>query len=774
MPASSPATVRWLLPVVCAVFFGSGFAALVYQVVWLRSLSLVFGVTVHAASTVLAGFMAGLAIGSALAGRLSLSPRQALAVFALIELGVGATALIAVPLVGWMTEGYAALGPHLPESLALLTVVRFLMASAALVVPTSLMGATLPVLVRATGADPRVGARLSALYATNTAGAILGALLTGFVLVPQLGLRWSAWLAAGVNLSVAMVALAVRARMADEQVDSARDDVSGHTADEGVAEADGPTRATVLAVFAASGFVSLALEIIWFRVLALHLRPTAYAFTIMLAAVLAGISLGSYLVTPLFRRPRPWLAVLASIQLALALVAVLSLNWLPAVPAVQAVVGPVLAALGVHEYVWPLATTSLLSILPASLLLGAAFPIGLRIVVGRAVHDASRRVALFYSLNVCGAILGSVLAGFFLLPWFGSRGALVAVAAVTLVSSLALAYRLWPTAPNVAGFLSIVGPVAFLMSSLNSVDPFDDFVRRSHRTERLMWLGEGVQTTVSVLQQRTGVRVMYLDGMHQADDSRQSRLTHQRIGALPMMLHPNPKRVLVVGLGGGATPGAAAMFPGAEVDVVELSKDVVDGAAFFGHINFDVLTRPNVRLRVDDGRNYLLTTTTKYDVITADLILPNRAGATSLYSRQYFELVRRTLAPGGIVLQWLGSDTDFEYKLILRTFLSVFPNTTAWAGGSLLAGTLEPYTMSAAHFASRRTDPRFRTVFDWDLETLRQLYTAGPAALAAFVGPGPMLSDDRPIPEYFLSLPTPNPAISFDGLTGSMDEILRP
>lgn len=766
---SRGAATRWLLPVVCLLFFGSGFAALIYQVVWLRSLSLVFGVTVHAASTVLAGFMAGLAVGSALAGRLKLDVRQAFVAFAAIELAVGATALLAAPLVAWMTASYAALGPRLPESMALLTAVRFVLATAVLVVPTSLMGATLPVLVSATGADPRMGARLSTLYATNTAGAIAGALLAGFVLVPSLGLQRSAWLAATVNLSVALLALVVRARVGATAPDTAAmPETAGGDA------VDAATRRTVLWAFAASGFVSLALEIVWFRVLALHLRPTAYAFTIMLAAVLGGISLGSYAVAPFFRRPRPWLAVLASIQLAIALVALLSLNLVPWVEQVQPIVGPALGLIGIPEYVWPLVTTSLLSILPTSLLLGAAFPIGLRLFVADAPQGASQRVAAFYSLNVCGAIAGSAAAGFLLLPLLGSRGTLIAVSFVTLVSSLALAGRLWPTAPNVAGFLSIVGPVAFVMGSLNVIDPFDDFARRLHRNDRVLWLGEGLQTTVSVHEQRQGTKVMYLDGMHQADDSRPSRLTHHRIGALPMMLHPNPKRVLVIGMGGGATPGAAAMFPGAQVDVVELSADVVAGAAWFGHINFDLLTRPNVRLRVDDGRNYLLTTTQKYDVITADLILPNRAGATSLYSKQYFELVRKALAPGGMVLQWLGSETEADYKLIMRTFLSVFPETTLWGDHSLMAGTLEPYTLSASALEARRQDPAFRKVFDWDLRTLRRLYVAGPQALASFVGPGELLSDDRPITEYFLSRPDPDPPLNVEGLRGRFDDILRP
>lgn len=769
MPHASRTSARWLLPVLCLLFFGSGFAALIYQVVWLRSLSLVFGVTVHAASTVLAGFMAGLAVGSAVAGRLRTGVRQSLVLFAAIELGVGATALAAGPLVAWLTESYAAVGARLPESFALVTVVRFALSFAALIVPTSLMGATLPVLVRATSADPRLGTRLSTLYATNTAGAIVGALLAGFYLVPSLGVRRAAWLAASVNLAVAVVALIVRQRTSEAAPGAAPAAVD---AGDDV-EVDASTRRTVLAVFAASGFASLALEIVWFRVLALHLRPTAYAFTIMLAAVLAGISGGSYLAAPLFRQPRPWLLILAAMQLAVALIAVLSLNALPLVAPVQDLLGPVLGAVGVPEYVWPLVTTSVLSILPASLLFGAAFPIGLRLFVG-ASTDASRRVATFYSVNVCGGIAGSIVAGFLLLPWFGSRGALIAVSFVMLVSSVALAYRLWSTWPNAAGFLSIVGPVTFLMCGLNTIDPFGDFMRRVHRTDRLVWLGEGVQTTVSVHEQRGGTKVMHLDGMHQADDSRPSRLTHHRIGALPMMLHPNPKRVLVIGLGGGATPGAAAMFPGAQVDVVELSQEVVDGAAFFGHINFDLLTRPNVRLRVDDGRNYLLTTSAKYDVITADLILPNRAGATSLYSQQYFALARRALAPGGLMLQWIGSESEFEYKLIMRTFLSVFPETTLWGDHSLMAGTLEPFTLSASRFEERRADPAFRKVFDWNLDVLRRLYVAGPKTLAAFVGDGPTLSDDRPVTEYFLSLPNPNPPVVFEGVRSPFSEILRP
>jgi spermidine synthase len=250
---------------------------------------------------------------------------------------------------------------------------------------------------------------------------------------------------------------------------------------------------------------------------------------------------------------------------------------------------------------------------------------------------------------------------------------------------------------------------------------------------------------------------------------------HHALGALPVLLHPNPRTALVVGLGGGATPGAIARF-GLDVDVVELSAAVVEGARFFEDINFGLLTRPNVHLRVDDGRNYLLTTKKKYDIITADIILPRNAGAGALYAKEYFELVRRALADGGLALQWNGAATETPYKLIGRTFVSVFPETTLWGDGSLLLGTQQPFTFSQSTYERRRQDARFREFFDWDLDTIRQSYIAGPPHLAAWLGQGPLLTDDKPVIEYFLALPANDPAVDLKPIQqrGRFEDVLRP
>jgi spermidine synthase len=529
----------------------------------------------------------------------------------------------------------------------------------------------------------------------------------------------------------------------------------------------------VLWVFFLSGLMSLALEIIWFRMLVLFLRPTAYAFTIMLACVLAGIAFGSAIAAPALRQRRNWLPVLGVIQALIGAAAVLSFNTLtlsqPAVEAAQ----PWFERLGLNTYLAPLAVSSAIAMLPTTILLGVAFPIGLTLWAGDdSGADTSTRVGTFYSLNVLGAILGSVIAGFVVLPQVGSRGGLILTAAIATVSAMMLAFAMRRSQPAAAIGIGVAGPMLLLIGARAAVDPLQVAFDRFHRRESLVWREEGAQTTVAI-HERPGdppMRIMYLDGNHQANDSAATAFVHHRIGALPVMLHQQPRTALVVGLGGGATPGAAARL-NVDVDVVELSEAVVDGSEFFKNINFDVLSRPNVRLRVDDGRNYLMMNRKKYDVITADIILPRHAGAGALYSREYYELVRRSLADGGLVMQWNGGETDTEYKLLLRTFLSVFPHTHLWADGELMLGSTRAFTISRTAYDVRR---RGFEQFPWDLATLKRIYTANPEAARAFAGEGPILSDDRPVIEYFLSLPRNDGPGGYTGPVSPFEDILTP
>jgi spermidine synthase len=758
------------------LFFASGACALVYQVMWLRMLALVFGVTVYAASTVLASFMAGLALGSYSAGRIAARLRSPLFVFGLIEIGVGVTAFATPALLELAKAAWIATQPSLSASLPLLTIARFIAAMAVLIVPTTLMGATLPVVMESALVRERVvGSRIGLLYAANTGGAIVGALVAGFYLVSHVGIQGSFQIAAATNLLIGVLAIAL-SRAHGQKPDASEFDSPAEPKASLDASITPTAQRAVLWTFALSGVLSLAIEIVWFRMLVVFLRPTAYAFTIMLAAVLAGIALGSAIATPLLRRRGPWLAVLTVVQLAIALSAVLSFNSLAHLQDAGSRAAPIIVRLGVDPYLAPIVIASMVAMLPTTLLLGFAFPIGLSLWAAGSPNPANR-IGTFYSLNVMGAIAGSVASGFVLLPLVGSRGSLIAISALALVASLLLAFAERRVRGNFAGFMLVVGPVAFAMSAANAADPFAIADRQFHRGERVLWREEGVQTTVAVHERGEGrhaMRILYLDGMHQSDDLPSSAFVHHRIGALPVIMHPHPQRALVVGLGGGATPGAVAQFSGVDVDVVELSDAVVQGARYFTHINFNLLQRPNVTLRVDDGRNFLLTTRNTYDVITADIILPRHAGAGALYAREYFQLVRDALSENGLALQWNGAESETPYKMIMRTFMSVFPHTTLWGDGSLMLGSLRPFELSASAYEQRRQHPQFRGVLDWDLDVLRKSYRAGPHELRRWVGDGPILTDDRPVIEYFLALPKNDPAVDVSGLVGRFEDVLRP
>ena len=290
-------------------------------------------------------------------------------------------------------------------------------------------------------------------------------------------------------------------------------------------------------------------------------------------------------------------------------------------------------------------------------------------------------------------------------------------------------------------------------------DPFDTaLTRRYERGEVALWREEGVQTTVAVHRRPGNVRVMYLDGLHQANDSLPMITLHRQIGHFPMAIHPDPKRVLVIGLGGGATAGAVAQHEGTLVDVVELSGSVVRGADFFSHVTDDVLRQPNVRLQVSDGRNFLLLSDATYDVITADIIQPQHAGAGLLYSREYFELAKRALDTNGVMLQWIGQRSAVEYRLIMRTFLEVFPDATLWNGGTLMVGTRQPLRLDRAAFEKKVSSPRTRralaSVQLHTFDALLGAFSADADAMRAFVGDGPILTDDHPRIEYHRSLPS--------------------
>jgi len=757
-------------------FFLSGAVALVYQVLWTRQLGLVFGVTIQAASTVLACFMGGLALGSYLAGRWSDRLQRPLRTFAVVEALIALSALLTPTLLGVADNVFVGMAPSLDGSPLLTTVARIALTALVLIVPAGLMGMTYPLVLRAAsrGADG-IRRTASLLYAINTTGAIVGVLFGSLWLVPTMGLSRTFLIAAGLNLLVAAVAWAASLNEAP-LAPSTSAPASTSPSSEVTAPLSDRARLIVLLVIALSGTVSLALEIVWFRILVFFLRPTTYAFASMLAAVLAGLAIGSYLVTPWLRRRANWLAVLGATEIAIGLTAVLSAFALVRANDVMVWMFSTVEALNPpYDFVLPLLFAAAFAILPTAILLGAAFPMGLILWTTGGTQDESRvgrRVGTLYALNVGGAIVGSLAGGFVLIPTLGAQLSLVLIAAIPLVGGLAL---FWMAQPRARIAVVSVATAIFAAAAFMLPDVFQDVIRARYPGHHVLWHAEDAQATVSVVRHGEQ-RVLLIDGMHHASDGASMIGYHRAIGALAIAVHPDPRQVLIVGMGGGTTGGGAAILPNTATTLVELSPSVVKAGSWFAGINRNILENPNVTFKVADGRHFLKTTTQKFDVITADLMLPHLAGAASLYSADYYALARKALAPGGIMVQWIPADTEFQHKMMLRSFLSAFPYVTLWMGGSIAIGSNEPQQIRESDFAFKIAYPQVQKALEESglgtFELLVRQYFTNRAQIERYLGEGPMLQDDRPVTEYFLSMPTDSKPVDLTPYAGTPGEIV--
>ena len=580
------------------------------------------------------------------------------------------------------------------------------MAFAVLIVPTSLMGATLPLVVKASSfRSSSLGSQLGLLYASNAAGAIVGTIAAGLYLIPQRGIHGTFLTAAALNLFVGLGAIVMSVRSAG--LSATPGDVRLKP------DARGPSSPRIiLVVFTISGAVSLALEVVWFRVLTLFLRPTVYGFAVMLAMILVGISAGSFLVTPLLNRRLRWLEVLAGLELAIGIAIVLSFRPLVYLPSLSDTLTPLVAPF-MPEYLGYPITGALLAIFPVALLMGLAFPIGLHTWAagGRRDDHTAGRIGLFYSLNVAGAIAGSIVAGFLHAAAARERHVARRARIAQFCGRPRAARRVRPVTAGARG-VRAAGVGDLCRVGLVVARPVRPVCRTAlpgtgHRLAGGRRRGDGCRSR----EPQRGA-----DPHHQREPSGEHRTSRRRTctgGSATSRWRSIPDPVP---RSSSASEAARRPEPSASTTASTWTSsswpDRSCGApGFSSRINYGVLSRPNVHLRVDDGRNYLMLTPRRYDVITADVIHPIFAGSGNLYSVEYFRQMRRVLNPGGLVLQWVAG-TEAEYKTIARTFLSVFPGTTAWVAGGLLVGSVEPLRL-------RRSD------FEWKLKQPGS--SAGPA-----------------------------------------------
>jgi spermidine synthase len=700
------------------LFFASGATGLIYQTIWGRHLHLVFGTSTFAISTVLSAFMCGLALGGWWMGRRADGIERPLHVYGLLEVGIGVYALVFPFIVTAVEPIYLHVWRTWLPSPVVFGAVQFVLVGGALVIPTAAMGATLPLLARfATDRMGAAGDRIGLLYAVNTAGAVFGTWVAGFVLLPWLGLWSTTCLAAGANLLLGAAAMGVSSWASGAEAALAETD-GGE-----VREDAAPGVAAVVGGIA--GVSSLIYEVAWFRVCALLLGASVYAFSVMLLAFLIGIALGG-------RVGGPWadrllerkgvagvLLGLAWVELGVAIAAFLTMYLFRELPFWYVWLFDAMKAADASILLW---ITSLvlagLVMTPAAVLMGAAFPLAARAAIG-GTHDVGDAVGRVYGANTAGGVLGAALAGFVFLPTIAVRGTI----AVAILGNLLAAFVAWWARPTedrfedsrnlglAAGALLVAGvvippvwdPLMMTAGMYKYVTQFEDHSRAGIEDYavsqyELLFYEEGLSSVVTVAK-NTQTDNIWLANNGKIDASTTADMpTQVMVSLLPMQFVDDPEDVLVIGLASGITAGAVTLVDDMErLDVVELEPSLRDAAAIFAEWNHDLLEDPRTNLIMNDGRNHvLLSEPGTYDVIVSEPSNPWLTGVANLFTREFLEIGKSRLKEGGVWAQWVqlyGMD-DRDVRTLLGTFTDVYPHVVMYAAAEdadlVLVGSESP------------------------------------------------------------------------------------
>ena len=763
--ATPPAPARSLdrhLGAALALMLASGFAGLGYQVVWTQQSALWLGHEAAAVLAVVAAFFGGLALGAlALGPRIDASARPArwyAACEAVIGLWSLALAFLLQPASAWLL---ALLGDQ--PAPAWHWGVAFAGTFLLLLPATAAMGATLPAMERVLGGLRREGTPLAALYAGNTFGAVLGVLACAFWLVPGLGLERTAALCALLNLACALTAWTLFTQAPDPTPARAR-----------------PRAAGPLALLAATGLLGIGYEVLVVRVLSQVAENTVYTFAILLAVYLVGTALGAAGYSRWWAREAS--RADAPDRLRDPLLRLLALACIlggASLAAAETIRDALLAALGggMAAALAAEAALALLAFLPPTLVMGALFS-----HLGTRARMAGIGFGRALGVNTLGAALAPFLFGVWLLPGIGPKHALLLVAAgYLLLSSL----RGW-SRPAQWATLAVLAALAVGLPSLAIID--------LPPGGRLASYAEGALGTVSVVEDAGGVATLHINNRQQ-EGSSATRFADARQALLPILLHPEPRRALFLGLGTGITAASAARDPGLRVDAVELLPEVIAASERFTRAVSEGAPNPRLRLLNADARRYVSVAPTQYDVIVADNFHPARSGSGALYTVEHFQAVRARLAPGGLFCQWLPlHQLDLDtLRSIVRSFLAAYPN-----GSALLAtNSLETPTVgliargdgmpidpvrARARLAATAMSPG-PDAFDIDDDlALFGSFIAGPRALTRFVGDAPLNTDDRPVVVYRAprityvpdSLPRDRLVALLRGVELRPDELLAP
>tara|TARA_B100000315_G_scaffold260449_1_gene321990 strand:+ start:1984 stop:4581 length:2598 start_codon:yes stop_codon:yes gene_type:complete len=744
--------------IVLAAFFASGFAGLVYQVAWFRMTATVLGNTVHATAAVLAAFMAGLAIGSRVFGRLAPKLKSPLFIYALQEVSIGVWAM-GTP---WMIRNlhffFVPIAQAIPDTNAVGTVMRFLIALLPMLLPTFLMGGTLPVLAEyftRTGRVPYL--KVGSLYSLNTLGAMTGTAVAGFVMIERFGLQNTVWLAACVNLAVGIILLLLVPKLTLRQqpeTPAGSKPLNSH--------------GYLLPLFFVTGFAALGLEVCWTRLLVLHFGSSVYAFSVMLLTFLLGVSLGALIggwIAQRFGRPALWLGlVLLIIPLALFMQfsQFLSLSeWMENLvdkfsffSHAQIIILYLLAGL------W-------LLFIP-TFAMGLAFPLAVRLLQPNE-RVSGEGVGQLYFWNTLGNLSGAVVTALVLVPLLGVQLTILSLAIMELLAATYLLARQRLVGEWRRAMVAVIAAAIFLSgyqmlyAKERVMEAASPFLPKPGEKRETVFFAEDAGATVS-LQHITSSEHNWLslnvNGVNVAGTTPDLITIQKMQGHLPLLIHGNAKSVCHIGLGSGGTAAAVATHPVKQITIVEMSPSVITASGeHLRIINKDVLIDPRVRLIVQDGRNFLLTTTETFDVILSDSIHPRYSGNGSLYTLDYYRLCAKRLNPGGIVSMWLPmyGVTPRNFRMILLSFQAVFPHTMVWYVNStinsysIVMGSREPAQIDMTRLAAQLTGRVFAdlaTINAHDPERILDYFITADHGVEKLAGDVPFHTDDRTAVEY--------------------------